>query len=364
MKLTDQFEFIKNKPARNRIVMPPMDTLMADDGFANEFHIQHYGARSYGGTGTIIVESTAIAENGRIRNKDLGLWKDEQIIPFKSVVKAIKIGGALAGVQLNHAGAKAELDMPTVGVTKYYDYLDQSKFSLLTIDQLAEIKNGFVTAAKRAKTAGFDFIELHAAHGYLLSEILSKNINQVTNDKDILKRAKLIIDIVDEINKEVKIPIGIRLSISDHTADGMQVEDFIALLKALENKVIYFHISSGEVIQRADIAKVIAEAGTKLFRIPLALKVKQAVATPVIVVGNFSSRKDVDDAVNLGIDAVAIGREHLFNPNLVVNSLLTTSETDEKLYHWNNNLWFNYKNYKTLKDHLDDKEELWTNAIH
>lgn len=357
MKLTDQFEFIKGKPARNRIVMPPMDTLMANDGFANEFHIQHYGARSYGGTGTIIIESTAVAENGRIRAKDLGLWKDEHIEPFKRIVKAIKMGGALAGVQLNHAGAKAELDIPTVGVTKYYDYLDQTKFSLLTIEQLATIKTSFVNAAKRAKIAGFDFIELHAAHGYLLSEILSKNINQVTNDQDILKRAKIIIEIVDEISKEVKIPIGIRLSISDHSKGGMEVEDFISLLKALENKVIYFHISSGEVINRPDIAKVIKEAGTKLFRIPLALKVKAAVSTPVIVVGNFASRKDVDDACSLGIDGVAIGREQLFNPNIVVNSLLTADEIDEKLYHWNNNIWFNYKNYKILKDQLDNKKE-------
>lgn len=357
MKLTDKFEFIKDKPARNRIIMPPMDTLMANDGFANEFHIQHYGARSYGGIGTIIVESTAVAENGRIREKDLGLWKNEHIIPFKSVVKVIKMGGALAGVQLNHAGAKAKLNIPTVGVTKYYDCLNQTKFNLLTIKQLEDIKTSFVRAAKRAQAAGFDFIEIHAAHGYLLSEILSKNINQVTSNEDILKRAKIIIEIIDEINKKVKIPMGIRLSISDHNNDGMKVEDFIPLLKELKNKVIYFHISSGEVINRTDIGKVIKEAGTKLFRIPLALKVKEIVSTPVIVVGNFVSRKDVDDAFNLGIDAVAIGREQLFNPNIVVNSLLTTDEIDENLYHWNNNIWFNYKNYKVLKEHLDSKKE-------
>ncbi|MBE4704383.1 oxidoreductase [Spiroplasma platyhelix] len=353
MKLTDKFEFIKNKPARNRIVMPPMDTLMANDGFANEFHIQHYGARSYGGTGTIIIESTAVQENGRIREKDLGLWKDAHIEPFKHVVKAIKLGGALAGVQLNHAGAKAELKINTVGATNFYDYIDQTNFSLLTVEQLADIKTSFIKAAKRAQEAGFDFVELHAAHGYLLSEILSKKINEVTNDQDILKRAKIIIEIVDAINQDIKIPVAIRFSISDHSNDGMKVEDFVPLLKALENKVVYFHISSGEVISRVDIPKVIQEAGTKLFRIPLALKVKQAVATPVIAVGNFDSRKDVDSAISLGIDAVAIGREHLFNPNIVVNTLLTTEEVDEKLYHWNNNIWFNYKGYKTLKDHLD-----------
>ncbi|MDQ7983109.1 MAG: hypothetical protein REH79_02680 [Spiroplasma sp.] len=352
MKLTDKFEFIKGKPARNRIVMPPMDTLMAIDGFANQFHIQHYGARSYGGTGTIIVESTAVAENGRIREKDLGLWKDDQIAPLKNLVKVIKMGGALAGIQLNHAGAKAELPIATVGATNYYDYLDQTNFSLLTIKQLQVIKDDFVAAAKRAQQAGFDFIELHAAHGYLLSEILSKTINQVTNNQDILKRAKIIIEIIDQINVEVKIPVGIRFSITDHSHDGMDVEDFLPLLKALETKVIYFHLSSGEVINRADIPTVIKAAKTKLFRLPLAVKVKKAITTPLIVVGNFVFRTDVDLAFDLAIDGVAIGRELLFNPNIVVNSLLTTDEIDDQLYHWNDNVWFNYKDYHALKDRL------------
>lgn len=357
MKITDKFEFIKGKPARNRIVMPPMDTLMATDGFANEFHIQHYGARSYGGTGTIIIESTAIQENGRIREKDLGLWKDEHIEPFKSVVKTIKMGGALAGIQLNHAGSKAELNMPTVGVTKYYSYLDQRQLSILTISELEDIKNSFVDSARRAKAAGFDFVELHAAHGYLLSEIISKNVNEVTNNPDILKRAKIIIDIFDEINQKVQIPTGIRFSITDYSDEGMKEADFIPLLKALESKASYFHISSGEVIKRADVPKAMKEAGTKLFRVPLATKIKEVVSIPVIVVGNFISRADADYALNLGIDAIAIGREQIFNPNLVVNSLLTSEEIDENLYHWNNNIWFDYKRYKVLKDHLINKKE-------
>lgn len=355
MKVTDKFEFIKDKPARNRIVMPPMDTLMAEDGFANEFHIQHYGARSYGGTGTIIIESTAVQENGRIREKDLGLWKDEHVAPFKQVVRAIKMGGALAGVQLNHAGAKAELSIPTIGVTKHYSYLDQSKLTLLKAEDFAGVKDSFVAAAKRAKAAGFDFVEIHAAHGYLLSEILSKTVNEVTNNQDILKRAKIVVDIVDEINQTVQIPVGIRFSITDYSSDGMKVADFIPILKALANKVVYFHISSGEVISRVDIPSAIKEAGTKLFRVPLAVQVKQAVSTPVIVVGNFETRADVDYALAKGIDAVAIGREMLLNPNIVVNSVLTTEEINEKIYHWNNNIWFNYKIYKTLKDHLTDK---------
>lgn len=174
MNINDKLEIVTKKPARNRIVMPPMDTLMAEDGFANDFHIQHYGARAYGGVGTIIVESTAICENGRIREKDLGIWKDEHIAGLVKITNIVKKAGAVIGIQLNHAGAKSVLNMPTIGVTNHFDYLNQKQLQFASLQDLQEIKSYFVSAAKRAKQANFDFIELHAAHGYLLSELISK----------------------------------------------------------------------------------------------------------------------------------------------------------------------------------------------
>ncbi|AHI53244.1 oxidoreductase [Spiroplasma culicicola] len=352
MKLTEKFEFIKNKPARNRIVMPPMDTLMAEDGFANEFHIQHYGARAYGGVGTIIVESTAVLENGKIREKDLGIWKDEQIEKLTQITNIIKKGGAIAGIQLNHAGSKADLSIPTVGATLKYDYMDQSKLTLLNESNLDQIKTAFIQGANRAKKAGFDFVELHAAHGYLLSELISEQLNEVIKSSDILVRAKIIIDIVDEIIDNIGIPVGIRFSITDHEKNGMEVKDFLPLLKVLENKVVYFHISSGEVISRPNIAEVIKKAGTKLFRVPLAAQIKEQIKTPLIVVGNFNNLEDINFAMNYEIDGVAVGREIIYNPNLVINSLITSEEMDDVSYNWNDNLWFNYKPYKKLKEKM------------
>ncbi|WP_338969373.1 hypothetical protein [Spiroplasma endosymbiont of Labia minor] len=348
MKLTDELILIKDKPARNRIVMPPMDTLMASDGFANDFHIQHYGARAYGGVGTIIVESTAVSKEGRIRENDLGIWKDEHIENLTKVAKIIKKGGAIAGIQLNHAGSKADLDTETIGLTKYFDYMNQDKLKIASIQDLKIIKDKFIAAAFRAKQANFDFVEIHAAHGYLLSELISPKLNDVIVSDDILVRTQLIIDIIDEINEKVKIPVGIRVSFTDHTPGGMELTAYKPFVKTLENKLIYFHVSSGETLARVRMSDIIADLGHKLFRLPIATEVKKWTKTPLITVGNFGSLDDVNKAMNANIDAVAMGRVLIYNPNHVVNNLLTVDELDKTKYHWNDNLWFSYQHYKAI----------------
>lgn len=355
MKINDKLEVVVNRPARNRIVMPPMDTLMANDGYANDFHVQHYGARAYGGVGTIIVESTAVSENGRIREKDLGIWKDDHINGLSRIANIIKQAGAVAGVQLNHAGAKAELNMETIGVTKHFDYLNQDQLKIASLQDLQKIKEDFVKAAKRAKMAGFDFIELHAAHGYLLSELISKALNEVVKNEDILIRTKLILEIVEEIKEKVDIPVGIRISFTDYVPDGMELIEYKPLVKALEKALVYFHVSSGETIGRVRMAEVIGELGTKLFRLPIATEIKKWTTTPVIAVGNFETKEDIEQALKKNIDGVAMGRALLYNPNLVVDSLINSDQLDKDLYHWNNNPWFNFQDYKILLEKLKDK---------
>lgn len=352
MKLNDKLEFIKGKPARNRIALPPMDTLMAEDGMANEFHIQHYGARSYGGVGTIIVESTAVSSEGKIRPKDLGLWKDEQIKPISQVAKVIKMGGAIAGVQLNHAGSKSEVtDENKIGATFRYDYLDQTNLSLITEGQIKEVENKFVVAAKRAKEAGFDFVELHGAHGYLLNELMHPVLNEVNKSQNILERGVVVINIIKRIHDEVNIPVGIRLSISDHTEVGMEPKDYEPLLKQIEPFIAYLNISSGETLDRARSDELIKKAGTKLFRIPLAKQVKEMVNVPVLVAGNVSSRNDVEEILAAGIDGVLVGREQIWDPNFAIHAL-NSSELNDEQYHWNNNLWYSPKRYIDLMEML------------
>lgn len=349
MNITDKLEFIKDKPARNRIVMPPMDTLMAEDGFANDFHIQHYGSRSYGGVGTIIVESTAVSEKGKIRDRDLGIWKDEHIVNLKKVSDVIKLGGSLAGIQINHAGAKADLPIPTEGVTNYFARYGHKDLVMLSKDDFKRIEEDFVQAARRAKEAGFDFIEIHGAHGYLLSEIISRIMNEVSPNENIIERASLVISIAKRIKEEIKIPVGIRISFDDHEETGMKLEEFKPLVEELDKYVDYFHVSSGEVLGHINIKQVISDAGTKIFRLPLAKEIKKWTSKPLIIVGNIVSREDVNLVLESEIDAVAIGKELLFNPNHVINNLISADEMDDS-YHWNQNIWFDIKKYKAFKE--------------
>jgi len=352
MKISDKVN-IFNKSIRNRIGMPPMDTLMAKDGFANDFHIQHYGARAYGGFGTIIVESTAISEEGKIRDKDLGIWKDEHIEPLSKIVKVVKAAGAVIGIQLNHAGSKAEMiNIDKIGATMYYDYLDQKRLSLITKNQIKEIEEKFVQGAFRAKEAGFDFVEIHGAHGYLINQLLHPKLNEVIKDKDVNVRASLAINIIRRIYEEVKIPVGIRLSLIDNTKDSITIDEYKPFIKEIEKYLAYINISSGVTLNNEDIPNEIKKAGTHIFRIPLVKKMKKITNVPLMSVGNISTRNDLQLLVDAGADIALVGRESLYNPYLPLH-ILDVEEVDKELYHWNDNIWFNPHDYKKLKKDLN-----------
>ncbi|WP_338970401.1 hypothetical protein [Spiroplasma endosymbiont of Labia minor] len=351
-KLVDKAELILGLKSRNRIVMPPMDTLMASDGFANDFHIQHYGARAYGGVGTIIVESTAVSKEGRIRENDLGLWKNEQIEPMKRIVDLVHKAGANIGVQLNHAGSKSILPQETIGATKFYDYLDQTNLKIADKKDLIEIEEKFIQAAIRAKKAGFDFVELHSAFGYLMSELLHPQLNDVIKSDDILIRGEMILNIAKRLKNEVKIPFGIRISIGD--GDGnIEMEDiYEPFIKEIDKYISYFNVSTGETTSRVRMADVIRNLGTKLFTLHYVKKVRQWTAKPILTAGNFQERKDFEIGL-LDADFIAVGRELLFNPSLVLNTILETNEMNATEYHWNQNLWFNPVEYKKLIESLN-----------
>ena len=354
MKISNALKFTKDIVARNRVVMAPMDTLMSEDGFVNDFHIQHYGARSFGGVGTIIVESTAVSPEGKIRDKDLGIWKDEHIKDMKRLSKIIKDGGAKAGLQLNHAGAKSESDKyKRFGTTlKYFSYLNQDGMTLVTKEQLIEVEDNFVAAAKRAKEAGFDFVEIHSAHGYLLNQIINPQLNEVFGDVELLERAKILFNIINRINEEVKIPVGMRISLVDHGEDSIGTEYFKPLLEKIQKGLIYINVSSGETTCAVDVSKEIEKAGTKLYRIPLALSVKSYVDIPVLVSGNISTKADAQEVIDAKVDGAVIGRELLFNPNLAINSIIDVEDMDKEKYHWNNNIWYSPKDYLKLMKEL------------
>ncbi|ALV23251.1 hypothetical protein ASO20_01080 [Mycoplasma sp. (ex Biomphalaria glabrata)] len=338
-KISDSLELLSNVIARNRIILPPMDTAMSIDGYANDYHIMHYGARSYGGYGTIIVEATAVSPNAKITEKDLGLWDDRHIDGLKKIVEIVKKGGSKIGIQLAHAGSKAEVPN-AFGVTKKANEWFGTNARFCNDNDLIEVVQNFISAAKRAKKAGFDFIEIHGAHGYLICSMLNPYTNDLIKTKDICERGKYLIEIVKGISKI--LPTGIRLSPSDNDNATFKTLDFAPIVKELDKYLDYYHISGGDIIDLKS-NKIIKEEMTYDQQLPFFSQMKTfrtLTKKNVIAVNRYKTREDVLKALDNGADAVAIGRCALFNPAIIMTDILTKEEFTND-YHWNNNPWWN-----------------------
>lgn len=353
MNIEDKFNLIKTKQSRNRLIMAPMDTVASDTtGMVNDFHIQHYGSRMYGGVGTIILEATAVAENGKITTKDLGIWSDAHIEGLQRITKMAKASNVVIGIQLNHAGARSAGDFNKIapGIKIFGDSIDKN-VKLMNENDFKMIENHFVNAAQRAKKAGFDFVEIHAAHSYLLNQILHPQINEVCTDDDITKRAEIIINIAKRINAEVQIPMGIRFSITDHENDGIRPIHFKPLIDKIDDYMSYFHISSSSLSPKNYVDEDVAKYG-KVFRIPYALEVKQMTNKNIIVVGNIQNREDALQVINNGIDGIVLGREILLNPALPLSTILDTNKLDLQDYPWSEAPWYSPLEYVKSKNNV------------
>ncbi len=241
--LLNQF-YLKNLELKNRVVMPPMCMYMADDsGKANLFHEVHYLTRAVGGVGLIIQEATAILPNGRITNADLGIWSDDHIEGFSKIVAGAHEMESKIGIQLNHAGRKARVDNvvgPSAIAYEGYDVPHE-----MTIFEIKETVNAFLQAARRADEAGYDVLELHGAHGYLIHQFLSPLSNQ-RNDK--YKDGKIFLkEVVDAITSvwPKEKPFGIRISATEYHPNGLNVEDWIEILKSYKDIFAFVDVSTG-----------------------------------------------------------------------------------------------------------------------
>ena len=171
---------LKNLNLRNRVVMAPMCMYMAEnDGMVNDFHYVHYLNRAIGGVSAIILEATAVEARGRISDRDLGIWDDKHIEGLKKLADGIKKYGACAGIQLGHAGRKCEIKSENIIAPSAIAFSSEYKTPIeMSKTEIEEVKIAFREGARRALEAGFDFIEIHGAHGYLLSEFLSPLANK------------------------------------------------------------------------------------------------------------------------------------------------------------------------------------------
>ncbi len=313
----------------NRIVIAPMCQYSADEGKATSWHRIHLGQLAFSGAGLLILEATAVEPAGRISPGDLGLWDDETENALRGVVEDIRAWSPIRlGIQLGHAGRKASCAAPWQGghqlalndggwqtvapsAVAFHDG-DRAPAELSHAD-LARIKAAFVASALRAQRLGFELIELHAAHGYLLHQFLSPSANQRTDQYggSVENRARLVLEVVDAVSQEWSAErIGIRVSPigSFQNVDNgpNEEEDALYLISELAKRgIAYLHMSEPDW------------AGGKPYSEAFRQKVRDRFPGVIIGAGAYTVEK-ANDLINKGlIDAVAFGRDYIANPDLV-----------------------------------------------
>lgn len=242
---------IKDVTFKNRIGVSPMCQYSAVDGEVNSWHLVHLGSRAIGGAGLVIVEATAVAPEGRISLQDCGLWNDLQERKLRPVVEFLKSAGSVAGIQIGHAGRKASTALPWEGggplETGVWPVVGPSPIAFsskhqvpheLTEQELESVVADFAAAAQRARNAGFQVLEVHAAHGYLLHSFLSPLSNQREDEYggDLLNRMRFPLRVVEAV-REVwpeNLPLFVRISASDWVEGGWDLDQSVVLAKELK----------------------------------------------------------------------------------------------------------------------------------
>lgn len=312
MKILETFE-VKNLKLKNRVVMPPMDLFISKDGYANDIHLTHYSARALGQVGLIIQEVTAIREEGRISNEDLGIWDDKFIPNLKKIVDTVHNLGSYIGIQLGDAGRKCMIK----GVKKYSS--TDKAFSKLyekpikmSKEDIQNFKNDFVEAIKRAKKVGYDLIEIHAAHGYLISQFISPLVND-RDDEYGENKMLLLEEILIEARKVWDKAISIRVSADDWVQDGTDPTKLAKDLEKIKDLFDIVHVSTGGNVNDGVLPFYPG------YQLKHAGIIKSIVKKPVISVGLIDNFDVAEIAIrNFDIDLVAVGRGLLRNPNWIL----------------------------------------------
>lgn len=318
MKIFEEYK-VKDLLLKNKIVMPPMCMFSADEaGYANEFHFTHYVSRAVGGVGLIILEATAVSPNGRITDKDLGLWEDGQISGLKQIVQACHDQGSKVAVQLGHAGRKCTAPNEGIVAPSAIAFDDNSQIPhQLTTNEIKSVADDFKKAAERAEKAGFDAIEIHAAHGYLISEFLSPTSNKREDEYNgnFINNGRFLKEVLEAV-REVwpkNKPIIVRVSADDYLPGGVTPQFMSGILNEFISLFDVLHVSSGGVAH----AEIDTYPG---YQVEAASYLRNSCSIPVIAVGLINTPDTAEEIIaNKRADLVAIGRELLRNPYWVLN---------------------------------------------
>lgn len=307
----------------NRIGMPPMCMYHAEAGYPNEWHRTHYASRAAGGTGLIIVEATAVESRGRISPRDLGIWDDSHVDAFRTLVDAVHAQGAKIVLQIAHAGRKAGTVEDNEGLESLgpSPKLFSGRHRMpreLKRDEIVSIQDAFAAAAKRALAAGFDTVEIHGAHGYLVSSFLSPLANERFDEYGggFEGRTKFLLETtrkVREVLSEDK-PLFVRLSCIDWHDKGWQLDDTIRLVRLLkEEGVDLVDCSSGG--NDPEVTAPVSQDAESGYQVPFAEAVRRETGMPTAAVGLITEPKHAESIVgDEKADLVLLGRELLRNP--------------------------------------------------
>ncbi len=325
---------------RNRLAVSPMCQYSASDGFASDYHLIHLGRFAMGGFGLVMVEATSVVPEGRITHGDLGLWSDAHIDGLSRIAAALKASGAVAAIQLAHAGPKAasqrpwegngplsqadfdrgEYPWPVVSASDKPYAEDWLKPTALTRDMMDKVKAAFVAATKRALAAGFDVVEVHCAHGYLLNSFLSP----VTNNRsdafggDLEGRMRFPLEVVQAVRDAWPDdkPLFVRVSAVDGLREGMSIDDTVAFARRL--KILGVDIvdcSSGGIAPRYEYPSSYG------YQVPYASRVRAEAGVGTMAVGLIVNGQQAEAIVaEARADIVAIGREALVDPNFPLHA--------------------------------------------
>ncbi len=322
---------LKDVRLRNRVAVSPMCQYSSVEGRPTDWHLVHLGSRAVGGAGLVMVEATAVTRDGRISPGDGGIWADEHVASYTPITRFLKEHGAVAGIQLAHAGRKASANRPWEGDDHLepdegaWEILGPSSVAFganlpvtpreMTTDEIAEVRAAFVAAAKRSLAAGFEWLELHFAHGYLAHSFYSPLSNHRTDayGGSFDNRVRFLVETfaaVREVWPE-RLPLTVRLSVTDWLEGGVTVEESIELVRRLQAAGLdLIDVSHG--FGTPDISRV---PWGPAFMVPIAGRVRRETGLPTSVGWMITSPSEADNAIREGqADQIMLARAMLRDP--------------------------------------------------
>jgi 2,4-dienoyl-CoA reductase-like NADH-dependent reductase (Old Yellow Enzyme family) len=333
---------IRSVTLRNRIGVSPMCMYSSEDGVANDWHLVHLGARAAGGAGLVIAEATAVSPEGRISPGDAGIWADKHVEPLARINRFVKAHGAVPGIQIAHAGRKASTRRPWEGgghladnaggwpivapsAIAFGEALTKVPAAMTPAD-IAQVQADFVAAAKRALAAGYEWLEIHGAHGYLANQFLSPLSNQRTDSYggSFDNRIRFVVETVRAVRAvwPERLPLTIRLSCTEWVEGGWTIDESVELSRRLKGEGIdLVDCSSGG---SSGTAKIPVGPG---YQVAFAERIRREAGVATAAVGMITAPAQADEIVRSGqADIVLMAREFLRDPNWPLHAARTLNQ--------------------------------------